>query len=358
MIRHSTFQILAIALALGLPLIAGDSQAADRSCHGIDDPNQRLACYDRVTGRPDRPVEAASANPTADTSAPSDRPEPRDPLPQRHHPDGARRVAMAEHWETDDAHHGGLFQVRAHEPVYALPVRYSTHPNRLPRSPAPGRTLAVPLDLDPIEAKFQISLKTKALDNILGANLDLWFGYTQLANWQAYNGIESSPFRETNYRPEAFLTFGPNLELFGGWRWQVLNLGLIHESNGRSQPLSRSWNRIYAQFGLENGNLSIYARPWWRLDETAADDDNPDIRRFMGRHDLRLVYARNGHDFALLSRYSFDGGRGSIQADWHFPLLGQLKGYLQLTSGYGETLIDYNHKQTTLGVGVSLVEAR
>jgi len=33
-------------------------------------------------------------------------------------------------------------------------------------------------------------------------------------------------------------------------------------------------------------------------------------------------------------------------------LFGPARGYVQMTSGYGESLIDYNFRQTTLGFGI------
>ena len=37
-----------------------------------------------------------------------------------------------------------------------------------------------------------------------------------------------------------------------------------------------------------------------------------------------------------------------------FPLWGKLRGYGSVFHGYGDSLIDYNHKQTRFGLGLAL----
>jgi len=140
-----------------------------------------------------------------------------------------------------------------------------------------------------------------------------------------YNGSLSSPFRETDYEPEAMIAFRTNTKLIG-LRWRILNLGFVHQSNGREDPYSRSWNRLYAQLGLEHGKFSLLLRPWLRLPEDAEKDDNPDIGNYLGSGDVRAVYRSGGHIYTVLGRYSFSGRRGALQFDEEFPISGHLKG--------------------------------
>ena len=143
-----------------------------------------------------------------------------------------------------------------------------------------------------------------------------------------------------------------------GLNGRLLGLTFNHQSNGRSDPLSRSWNRVMLNVGFERDNFALMLRPWYRLDEDAGDDNNPDIKDYVGRGDLTAFYRWNEHDFSLMLRHSLKGGddsRGAAQFDWAFPISGKLRGHFQLFDGYGESLIDYNHRATYVGLGVSLM---
>lgn len=144
-----------------------------------------------------------------------------------------------------------------------------------------------------------------------------------------------------------------------GWRGRLVNLSLNHQSNGRSLPLSRSWNRVMLSTSLEKDNWTMTLRPWWRIPESDSKDDNPDISDYMGRADLQLVRTSGKHQFSALLRHSLRTGsnsHGAVQLDYAFPIAGDLRGHVQWFSGYGESMIDYNHRSNYIGVGVSLLE--
>lgn len=337
-------------LAALLTAWLGAAQAASvaewESCSAIPADVDRLACYDRVSGRAQ--PEAAPPEPAAQVSAPPVAPLAAAPAPEL-------LSALSRHWELDDAAKQGAFLFRPHRPTYFLPVKYSNRPNNMP-----FRTvLAQPgLGLDAVETELQLSFKIKAMEGVFGHDdLDLWFGYTSTSYWQAYNDTISSPFRETNYEPEAMLLLRTDYSL-AGFRGRFVNFGLVHESNGRGETLSRSWNRVYAQFGFERGNLAVLVRPWYRIPEKHREDDNPDIEDYLGHGDLQLVYRNGRQTYSLLLRDNLrrDDNRGAFELSWHFPLYGRLNGYVKVFSGYGESLIDYDHIQQTVGFGISLAE--
>src|SRR5258708_15467623 len=160
--------------------------------------------------------------------------------------------------------------------------------------------------------------------------------------------------------PADDLVDGPRQRVGGldsnkGNGFKLINVGLSHMSNGIDPNSHRGWSREYVQGGWEWDRLSVLARAWRVLPE--SDDDNPDIRSFMGSGDLVARYqTAGGYVASVLLRRNLGTGRGFTQVDWATPALkvfGGLRLHAQATSGYGETLIDYNFQQTTFGIGVS-----
>jgi phospholipase A1 len=249
------------------------------------------------------------------------------------------------------------FTVMSHRPNYVLLGAYNDKGyNAEPFREASGDP---DVELDDTEAQFQLSLKVPLGLNLFNRNLDVFAAYTVRSFWQVYNDEESAPFRETNHEPEIWLQAYPGWELLG-FKNSIVQLGINHQSNGRNDPLSRSWNRVFANFVLEKDNLVLGFKPWARISEDDEDDDNPDITDFMGHFELRGVYKWNEHVFSLMSRNNLESGfeEGAFEAGWSFPL-GKwpfLKGYVQYFNGYGESMIDYDQKVNRIGVGLLLTD--
>jgi phospholipase A1 len=238
-------------------------------------------------------------------------------------------------------------------------VRATNHPNERAQSPTRPFVGGDAIGLDHAEVKFQLSLKTKLLENVLGSRGDVWFGYTQQSYWQAGNQRYSSLFRESNYEPELIFVHPVNFSV-GGLNVRYVGASLNHQSNGQSGAYSRSWNRVIGDVALQYGDWTVHVRPWARVFASRGDrNDNPDILNYAGRGELTIERRIGGHVLSTALRHTLRGGsrsRGSAQADWAFPLLGGIKGHLQLFTGYNESLIDYNHSQTSVSVGVSFFD--
>ncbi len=60
----------------------------------------------------------------------------------------------------------------------------------------------------------------------------------------------------------------------------------------------------------------------------------------------------------LRNNLSMSQNLGYMQLDWSMPVpLGHAaRLHTQISSGYGESLIDYNYRQTTVGMGISFRE--
>ncbi|QOG11522.1 phospholipase A [Arcobacter sp. FWKO B] len=240
------------------------------------------------------------------------------------------------------------FGIYAYKKNYFAPVSYSQNHND-------GRQNN--------EAKFQISIRKPIIHNLFGFDESIEFGYTQTSWWQLYDN--SSPFRETNYSPEVYTLFfnkDSNAAL------KLYKIGFIHESNGKDGEKSRSWNRIYTEGTFQVGHIFVTPKLWYRIPEKAKNninqtsgDDNPDIMKYYGYGELSIKYPYKQHLFELNFRNNLrKNNKHSSEFIWTFPLnsskpFGKYFGFIQLQSGYGDSLIDYNKhsKRATLGIAFS-----
>ena len=271
--------------------------------------------------------------------------------------DGTGPAVVEERMLHDKEHVLQPFTLMAHKPNYILLGAYnnSGYDVTLYQEQFEDPSLS----LDDVEAQFQLSIKFPLLVSLFGDTMDIYAAYTNRSFWQVYNSEESAPFRETNHEPEIWAQFHPGWELFGfknSWN----SFGVVHQSNGRGGTLSRSWNRVYAWITVERGNLAMSFKPWYRMPEDDAEDDNMDIADYMGHYELSATYKWQDHVFSVMSRNNLESGfeKGAVELSWSFPIWNYkyLKGYVQYFNGFGESLIDYDRRVNRIGVGFSLTD--
>ena len=339
----------------------------------------RLACFDRWSQQQTLPAQAVPPAPKVLAETPAPGAPPAD-VPVDAAQPATRVIAaggssgcrdrqysqLSRFWELEAGTDCGTLGFRGYRPL-SVSASQATDRPQVPTSPAPGHT-GTPIEYQSHEMRLNLSVRTKLAQGLLagedGQRRDsLWFAYSQQSTWQLFNGAISRPFRTTDHEPELIYVYPTDVALPGGWRWRYAGVGLVHQSNGQSLPLSRSWNRVYLMGGMELGNeWRVTAKFWKRLNESILADDNPDISNYIGRAELGLQWQFNpANTLALTVRNNLRAsGKGSARLEW-FKALGDpatsnLRLHAQLFHGYGDTLVDYNRKRTVFSLGLSLID--
>jgi len=253
-------------------------------------------------------------------------------------------------WELDEASRASRSVFSPYHTTYVLPFTSNCSPNR-----AVFEGVEPPRTLMRSEAAFQLSFKARLWQDAFGGRVDLWLGYTQRAFWQVYDIEESAPFREIDHEPEIIASVRTRFRVLG-FDGRFVQIAVNHQSNGLTKPLSRNWNRLIANVGLERGPLSLLVTGWVRVFFKPGENENPGLSRYAGYGELEAFYFYRGHRFGARFRdnLNFRFNRAAFQADWAFPLFARIGGIVQAYFGYGESLLDFDHRVSRIGVGIVL----
>ena len=356
--------------ALAIP-----TETAWQQCLALtNDATARLSCFDRwatlqsVPIAPAAPVGIpavlASNSATVPTQAETGAAAP--PALMVYDCTSNRYSELSRFWELEAGTDCGTFNMRGYHPISL---------SWIASNGANGASTATATSAEPYgnnEARIQLSVRTKIAQDILTGGREqlrdsLWFGYSQQSYWQLFNGGLSRPFRSTDHEPEVTYIYPTWAQLPMGWQLRYTGISAVHQSNGQSQPLSRSWNRTVLMAGFEKGtDYTLQAKFWKRMKEDPANDDNPDIVDLIGRAEFSGSWnVDKNNTLGLTLRHALrSDANGSLRMDWYRTLGngGQpggksgLRFHTRLFAGYGDSLIDYNRRRTVLSVGLSLVD--
>lgn len=197
------------------------------------------------------------------------------------------------------------------------------------------------------DAKFQISVRQRLTNSVLPFRTYLFLTYTQLAFWDIFQ--ESFPFRDINFNP----TIGIGRPLVYENRYLgEINLQLEHESNGKDEEASRSWNKISFSSSLRfNNHWSYFGKLWIPF---VDGENNPDIVRYKGYGLFALSYNKNEkYNMSVVINPRTGFGNANITVNYSYRLFKKENQYLffEFYNGYGEGLLDYKefHQRFRLG---------
>lgn len=230
-------------------------------------------------------------------------------------------------------------------PTYVLPYYYSASPDYKAYQGSGITPNGEKIDRAEFKAQlsFLVPLFTHLFDN---PDLSLNLAYTQLNYWQVY--ASSQYFREVNYEPEIFIED----DFHRNWLFRA---GLDHQSNGRGGELERSWNRAVAGVQFAGEDWLVGVKAWAVIfPRQSSDLHNPDIAYYLGYENIHFSY-RFHQAVATLEVQNIESAlrRGYFQVSVSYPVLKHVSIYLQYFNGYGQSMIEYNHRTQAAGLGIA-----
>lgn len=245
------------------------------------------------------------------------------------------------------------FKLLGHNENYIMPVGYDNKSHTDDRQHA--------------EAKFQISIKVPLYRNFLNTGGVLYGAYTQNSYWQVYDTDNSSPFRETNHKPELFIDWKMDKQFDNDINLQTIRFSITHQSNGQDIPKSRSWNYNDLQVVFKKENLYFGGNIWYRWSEDAKTDlnstegdDNPDLEDYIGKQRIFIRYNNGKYRMGLKHQnkfHKYNIQKGYTELEFIFPSFNKNFDFIiQYFYGYGESLIDYNERVSKISFGILLTD--
>ncbi len=197
--------------------------------------------------------------------------------------------------------------------------------------------------------KFQISFSQRLTRNTLPWNTYLYLFYTQKCFWNILE--ESMPMTDLNFNPG----IGLGKPIFAKDRFiGELKLMLEHESNGRSEENSRSWNKISLGVNIMiDPHCIIHAKGWIPI---VDGRHNKDLLDYYGIYQMGMSLRSSNNKFGFSTLFTKRRGWDlnyniTVEASYRIKNTHNQYLFMQFYNGYGEGLLDYNKFHSQLRVG-------
>ena len=200
------------------------------------------------------------------------------------------------------------------------------------------------------DVKFQISFQQRLTKSVLPGNSYLYLFYTQKAMW---NVLERSlPFHDLNFNPGIGLS---KFIIVKGHLVGKATMMIEHESNGRDETASRSWNKIsWAGEAYISPYLMAHAKFWIPIIDGQY---NKDILKYMGvsqaGFQAKSLDDKWVLDMTLVKRQGWNLNFNTIvQVGYRINHNSNQFIMVQYYNGYGESMLDYNQYHSRIRIGL------